>query len=383
MRCNPALAPALGLALALAAPAQAQDRVQEGLEELRAAHGFPGATVARVGAEGSIQAWSTGWSDPEARVPMDPNSRMLAASIGKSFVAAAVLALQGDGLLHLDDPVSSWLGGRPWFHRLPNHASLTLRHLLTHSGGVPDHVDLPTFRAIFMALGPEDPPPGPEELIALILDSQPLFPAGEGWAYSDTGYLLAGLVIEEASGAPWTEVVQERFLRPLALADTEPSDRRELQRLAVGTTDMGDRSGLSMRTLDARGLMMWPPGIEGAGGGFISTAADLARWGWLLWSGQALPGPYLDAMLAGVPMGADAPGAAYGLGVSIRQGGEFGPIYGHSGWIPGYVSSLRYFPEEGVAIAIQVNSDVGMRGEGGVFARIEGGITAAILGGRE
>ena len=368
---------ALAVGLALVSPAMAQDRVQDVLEALRAEHGFPGATVAWVAEKGEVQTRAGGFADPDAGIPMSPESRLLAASIGKSFVAAAALALQAEGALDLDGPASDWLGDRPWFARLPNHDTLTLRHLLTHSAGLPDHVDLPAFQGLFMSIGPEDPAPAPEDLIALILDAAPLFSAGEGWAYSDTGYLLAGLVIEAAADRPWTEEVQDRFLLPLGLDDTEPSDRRDLDHLVVGFTAMGGPSAPLMRTLDADARMVWHPGIEGAGGGFVTTAADLARWGQILWSGRALEAPYLDEMLDGVEMG--SPGRSYGLGVGIDRSGELGEVRGHGGWIPGYVSSLRYYSARDVAIAIQINTDAGMLGPQGAFDGIEEAVTAAIL----
>ena len=365
---------ALAINAALLSPALAEDPVQEVLEALRTEHGFPGASVAWTGADEAVETRATGWAHPDAEVPMTPDSRVLAASIGKSFVAAAALALQAEGRLDLDARVSDWLGERPWFDRLPNHASLTLRHLLTHSGGLQDHVDLPTFQALFLSVGPDDPAPTPEDLIGLILDNEPLFPAGAGWAYSDTGYLLVSLVIEASAGQPWTEVVRDRFLLPLGLADTEPSDRRFLDRLAVGQTEM---AGPPMRTLDAEGRLVFHPGIEGAGGGFVTTAADLARWGRLLWSGRAMEASYLDEMLSGVETG--APGRSYGLGVGIDRTGT-DEVRGHGGWIPGYVGSLRYYPAQDVAIAIQINSDVGMLGPGGAFDAIERAISAEILG---
>lgn len=361
------------MGLALAVPAVAGDRVQGVLESLHAGHGFPGASIAWTDAEGMVQTRATGFADPDAGLPMTSDSRMLAASIGKSFVAAAALALQAEGRLDLDAPVSDWLGARPWFERLPNHDSLTLRHLLTHSGGLPDHVDLPAFQALFLSIGPDDPPPSPEDLIGLILESEPLFPVGAGWAYSDTGYLVTALALEAAAGQPWTEVVRERFLLPLDLADTDPSDRRVLERLSTGFTGM---AGPVRRTLDTDGQLIFHTGIEGAGGGFVTTAADLARWGRLLWSGRAMEGPYLDEMFETIETGAT--GRSYGLGVGIdRTGTE--EVRGHGGWIPGYVGSLRYYPAQDVAIAIQINTDVGMLGPEGVFNAIEQAISAAIL----
>lgn len=202
---------AFTISLALGLPAAAGDGIQELLDALRAEHGFPGVSVAWTGADGAVEVRASGLADPEAGVPMTPESRTLAASIGKTFVAAAALSLQAEGRLSRDDPVSKWLGDRAWFPRLPNSDGLTLRHLLTHTGGLPDHVDLPTFQELFMSLGPEDSAPAPDGLIALILDAEPLFPPCKGWAYSDTGYLVAGLVIKAAAGQPWTDVIRERF----------------------------------------------------------------------------------------------------------------------------------------------------------------------------
>jgi D-alanyl-D-alanine carboxypeptidase len=193
---------AFGISLALGLPAAAGDGVQEVLDALRAEHGFPGVSVAWTGTDGAVEMRASGLADLEAGVPMTPESRTLAASIGKTFVAAAALSLQAEERLSLDDPVSKWLGDRAWLPRLPNNAGLTLRHLLTHTGGLPDHVDLPAFQELFMSLGPDDPAPDPEVLIALILDAEPLFRPGESWAYSDTGYLVAGLVIEAAAASP-------------------------------------------------------------------------------------------------------------------------------------------------------------------------------------
>ncbi len=361
------------LGLFLAGPSDAGDRLQDILDALRAEHAFPGASVAWIGPAGAVQARTTGFADPDAGLPMTPESRMLAASIGKSFVAAAALALQAEGQLDLDARVSDWLGARGWFERLPNHDSLTLRHLLTHSGGLPDHVDLPAFQAVFLTVGPDDPAPNPEDLIGLILDAEPLFSAGAGWAYSDTGYLLAGLVIDAAARQPWTEVVGDRFLLPLDLADTEPSDRRTLDRLATGFTAM---AGPVMRTLDPEGRMVFHPGIEGAGGGFVTTSVDLVRWGRLLWSGRAMELPYLDEMLQGIETG--TPGRSYGLAVGIDLTGS-DEIRGHGGWIPGYVGSLRYYPAQDTAIAIQINTDIGMLGAEGAFDAIERAIHDVIL----
>jgi len=189
---------------------------------------------------------------------------------------------------------------------------------------------------------------------------EPLFEAGQAWQYSDTGYVLLGLVIEEVTGQGWHDAVRTRLLDPLALNGTVPSDRPDLPGLAVGYVDRDNPFGLPARTADGEGRLLWNPAVESAGGGFASTSADLVRWGHLLFGGEAMEGPYLDRLLDGVPVDAEAPGIHYGAGVAIYADTPRGPVYGHGGWIPAYVSSLRHYAAHGVTVAFQINTDVGI-----------------------
>jgi D-alanyl-D-alanine carboxypeptidase len=92
----------------------------------------------------------------------------------------------------------------------------------------------------------------------------------------------------------------------------------------------------------------------------VSNSSDLARWGFALFSGKVMPGACLNELVKGVPIDHGANGIQYGLGVGIYVRGRFGPVYGHGGWIPGYCSSLRYYPEHGVTVAFQINTDIGI-----------------------
>lgn len=356
-----------------------EDKVRQVLSDLQDRHGFPGATVAWTGPGDTVHTLAVGLADPDSETPMAPDSRMLAASIGKSFVAAAILRAAEEGQLDLNSPISTWLGKREWFHRLPNHRTLTLRHLLTHTGGLPDHVYLPAFETLFRKTFTNAKAPDTQELIDLILDTEPLFAPGEGWAYSDTGYLLAAQVLESVTSDSWTDYVRSHFLKPLNLDATIPSDQRFLARLATGITSVENPFGLPERTVDEQGRLLWHPAIEGAGGGFASTAGDLARWGRALWSGRLHSAASFEAMMTGAPVSEDRPGVTYGLGLVIEPTEQFGEVRGHRGWIPGYVSSLRYYPDYDIAIAIQINSDIGMMGQEGSFMEVETGITEAIL----
>ena len=128
----------------------------------------------------------------------------------------------------------------------------------------------------------------------------------------------------------------------------------------MGYTVPGNPFGLPARTADAEGRLVWDPGVEWTGGGLASTSRDLARWGHALFGGTAMEAPYLDRLLDGVPVAPDAPGILYGAGVAIHAETPRGPVYGHGGWIPAYVSSLRHYADHGVTVAFQINTDAGV-----------------------
>ena len=283
---------------------------------------------------------------------------MLAASIEKTFVAATVLALEGEGLLGRQDLIATQLGDRPWLDRLPNHDTITIGDLLRHSSGLPDHVHLETFAAETAArVGTGQDALSPEAAIGFVLDQEPLFDAGTGWAYSDTGYLLLGLIVEAVTGRTYYDLVQERFLGPLGLTQTAPSNARMLPGLAVGYTVESNPFELPARTMDGAGRLLWDSAVEWTGGGLVSTSQDLAVWGDALFRGDAMPILYLDRLLDAISVDSDAPGVSYGAGVAIHEGAH-GPVQGHSGWIPGYVSSLRHYVDHGATIAFQINAGI-------------------------
>jgi len=378
-------AAAFGLAAAIAvSPHAAADPAaafRHALEALHAEHGFPGATAACVLADGSVLIAATGLADVDAGTPMRPDDRMLAASIGKTLTGAMALALSRQGRLGLDDRLAEWLGDEPWYERLPNHGTITLRHLLRHRSGVPDHVYDEAFGTEFVQRLATGRSFAPRELIGYVLDEEPLFPPGEGFAYTDTGYVLLGLVIEKATGESYYDGVTRRFLEPIGLAQTSPSDRRDLAGLVPGYLADDNPFGLPAKTLTEDGLLVFHPGLEWTAGGFVSNSRDLARWGAALFGGVAMPGDYLPLLLASAPIDPTRPAARYGLGVAEFRGGHFGDVYGHAGWIPGYTSSLRHYTDHGVTIAFQVNTDIGFTEPGSeLMGEIEARLAAAVIG---
>lgn len=328
-------------------------RCRPELEKLQEARGFPGAVFAFAYADGRSGAVSAGLADPGEERALTPDDWMLSGSIGKTYVSAVVLQLVEEDKLELDCRAADWLEEEDWFVRVPNAAELTLRQLLRHQSGIPEHVQLPEFWKAVR----EDPYKvwRPEELVAFVLDRKPLFPAGEGWSYADTNYILVGMILERAAGASYYGELRRRILEPMRLEQTRPSDSPELPGLCPGHPRlMAAAIGAPPTTL-SEGRFFVNPQLEWTGGGLYCTTRDLARWGSLLYGGKAFGSESMAALLDGVPAHT-APGDRYGLGVQLWES-ELGPVYGHGGWFPGYLAELAYFPDHELAVAIQFNTD--------------------------
>ena len=341
-------------------------RVQNLLHSFQQHNGFPGATVAYALPGGVFGCAAVGHADLEARLNMTPGTRMLAASIGKTMIGALVLSLESEGLINLSDRISRYLGDLSWFNRLPNADEITVGHLLTHSAGLMDHVHM-NGAALELASIAREGNFEPERGIQFVLDTVPLFKAGSGWSYSDTGYFLLGMAIESATGRDVFELAEERFLKPLTLKHTGPSNAPKLRHMAVGHTSPENLLNLPIRTMDKHGNLLWNPVIEWTAGGFVSTSHDLAKWGHAIFLGSAMETPYMDRLLDAVPISSSNPQVFYGSGVAIYAETELGPVYGHDGWLPGYVSSLRHYADFDITIAFQINSDIGFEDKNSYF----------------
>lgn len=330
--------------------------LQAKLNELHKAASFPGATIGFVLPDGRSGSVSTGLADVEGHLALKSTDRMLAGSIGKTYVSAVMLQLFQEGKINLDSKIERWFGGDAWFTRLPNAKDITLRMLMNHSSGIPEHV----LNKDFIAAIRKDPDRvwKPKELIAYVLDAKPLFAAGQGWSYADTNYILVGMIFERVTKRTVYGEVERRILKPLRLERTIPSDRRVLPEVITGYSMPNSPFGFEGRVI-RDGKFVINPQMEWTGGGFASTAEDLARWAKLLYEGKVLKKEALEQMLTGVAAtegrGSGA-GNKYGLAVQIRPS-EWGVSYGHGGWFPGYISEVEYFPKHRIAVAVQVNTD--------------------------
>jgi D-alanyl-D-alanine carboxypeptidase len=251
---------------------------------------------------------------------------------------------------------------------------MTVRQLMTHTSGLVRYELNPRFTADLSAN--PDKVWTPEDRLSYLFDAAPPFTPGQGWEYSDTNYIVVGMIVERAGGASYYEQLRTRILQKHALYDTIPADSRKVPGLVQGYAGQNNPFGGSDEMI-RDGRFAVNPQFEWTGGGLAGTALDLAKWGKLLYEGRIVDASLMDDLLDGVPAKL-GPETKYGLGVIIRPS-PFGVTYGHSGFMPGYQTDLMYFPELKAAIAVQVNSSAArstgrpLRGFVIEFARIVAG----------
>jgi len=317
------------------------------------ADGRPPAVSAGIVTRGMTKAVTAGLADRDRKESATNSSRFCAGSTGKTFVAATVLQLVQEGKLHLEDYAGDILGAEPWFARVPNGGELTVELLLEHRTGLERYELMPEFNA---ALGADrDRVWKPGELVAYVLDHPPRFPAGSAFAYSDTNFILLGMIVERVTGNTLYSEVQRRFLAPLHLDATRPQDGRTLPGLVNGYAGKANPFGGTDAMLGADGRFAINPQFEWAGGGFVTSGGDLARWARALYAGDVLRPETRARMVAGLAAPELGKGMRYGLGCEIWTT-KHGECWGHSGFFPGYMTEMRYWPEKDAAVAVQVNT---------------------------
>ena len=278
-----------------------------------------------VGAQGAVSA---GHRDAVARsgvgnrhtgapMPLDGHFRM--GSNTKTFVSVVVLQLVGEGRLSLDDSVEQWLPGVVSGNG-NDGSRITVRHLLQHTSGLHNYTDeLPALGSAKGYYEHRFDHHDAADLVALAMRHAPRFAPGTHWEYSNTNYILAGMLIERVTGEPWPAQVRSRILRPLGLRDTSyPGDRSSLPRPHARAYQQFEADG---PLLD---VTAFNPTAAGAAGGMVSTTADLTRFWRALQRGELLR-PQQLAQLRETVLADELqeflPGPRYGLGIFwIRTG---------------------------------------------------------------
>ncbi len=302
--------------------------------------GVPGAIgLARHGDQVLIAA--SGTADIATGQPMAAADRVRVGSIIKTIVATVVLQLVAEHELRLSDSVARWLPGL-----VPDGQAITLRELLQHTSGIFDYFNDPSFVQAFKT----DPTRTwqPRALIDIAVAHPPLFSPGTAFAYSNTDYILLGLIIQTATGQPLARELEDRIFAPFGMHHTSLP-------FADVTPARPYAHGYLLNQPGASGpvdITRVSPSIAWAAGGLLSTAPDIARFYTALLTGAILPPPLLNQMLTTVPIG---PGAGYGLGITSLQV-PCGTAWGHDGNFPGYLSNAFTTLGGGRQVIILINA---------------------------
>jgi len=257
-------------------------------------------------------------------------------SISKQFTASAILLLQQQGKLSINDPVSKWVPG------LTDGNKITIRELLSHTSGYQDY--WPQDYVMPMMLQPTTSQYIVDHWAKIPLDFTP----GTRWQYSNTNYVIAGLIVEKAAGKPLLEFLHEKVFDPLGmksvtntdLAKLPPSDPTGYMRYALGPLHPAPKEG--------KGWMF-------AAGELAMTAEDLARWDISMMNQTVMKPDSYREMETDVLL-ADGVGTGYGLGVDVGQ--KNGHRYlGHGGEVSGFVSQNTVYPDDKDAVVVLTNQD--------------------------
>ncbi|MER5404468.1 serine hydrolase domain-containing protein [Streptomyces sp. NPDC002769] len=341
----------VGSAAHVAAGHAATERAMEAVVR----SGVPGVTATAGDRRGTWSA-TTGVGDLRTGEPRGGNDRYRVGSITKTFVSTVLLQLEAEGRLSLDDTVDRWLPGLVRGHGNDGR-EVTVRRLLNHTSGIFDYTEDEDFvRTYFLKDGflrHRYDTKSPAELVAIATAHRPLFAPGASWSYSNTNYILAGMVIEKVTGHSYATEIDRRVIAPLGLRATSvPGTRTTLPRpssrayskLAATTTGP---------TYDVTTLS---PSLASSAGGMISDSSDLNRFYTALLRGRLLPPEQLKEMKTTVAA-EGIPNARYGLGLIDRTLGCGVHVWGHDGGIHGSTSSATTTADGRHSLAFNFNGD--------------------------
>ncbi|MEU1424548.1 serine hydrolase domain-containing protein [Kitasatospora sp. NPDC005751] len=329
------------------------DSVQSSLTALVKEDGLPAALAAVKGRDGRTRDYTAGVGDlaTGAKVPVDGQIR--AGSNTKTFTAVVVLQLVAEGKVGLDASVDTYLPGLLRGDGIDGRA-ITVRQLLQHTSGLPDYMDAPAL-ADFTTV--QYRYFEPRELLDGALVQKARFPAGSSWEYSNTNYLVAGLLVQKVTGRPVGEVITKRVIDRVGLRHTyfpAPGDTAVHEAHPHGYfRGSPDAPLVDYTEMDAS--MAW------AAGGIVSTNTDLNAFFAALLGGRLLPPAQLAEMRTTVPAELLGPGVRYGLGLQSKPLSCGGLAWGHGGTSPGY-RTRGGVTDDGRAATITVTAVPGATG---------------------
>ncbi|MCP9282242.1 serine hydrolase domain-containing protein [Bacillus wiedmannii] len=288
--------------------------------------GFPGI-LAKTSEGGKTWSYAAGVANLSSKKPMKTDFRFRIGSVTKTFTATVVLQLAEENRLNLDDSIEKWLPGVIQGNGYDDK-QITIRQLLNHTSGIAEYTrsksfDLMDTKKSYRA----------EELVKMGISMPPDFAPGKSWSYSNTGYVLLGILIETVTGNSYAAEIENRIIEPLELSNT----------FLPGNSSVipGTKHARGYIQLDGasepKDVTYYNPSMGSSAGDMISTADDLNKFFSYLLGGKLLKEQQLKQMLTTVPTGEAALGR-YGLGIYETKLPNGVSIWGHGGSIPGFVT---------------------------------------------
>jgi D-alanyl-D-alanine carboxypeptidase len=310
-------------------PAPMEDRIAEVVTAQILAKGVPSASVAVMGDGRMLVQRAWGVTDVDRKTQADPSTTYQIASSSKQFTAALVLKQVDRGRIALDDSITRHLQGLK-----PEFAPITIEQLLNHTSGLANEYRDPAKRLETRT---------PAELRAMVAATSLTNTPGAAFLYSNTGYALLGMLIEELYGKSYADALRDEIAVPLGLTLAKCAEPRP-----------GEANGY-MRSPD--GTLGPPPGLHHSQmlgvGGICATPGDLVKWTHALHTGKVLAAPTYTAMTT--PRGAAA-ASNYGFGTYVRPAAWGGITMTHGGvTTTGHVSELQWYPAQSVAYSLLYN----------------------------
>lgn len=321
-------------------------KVEEYINAAVRVNGFSGSILVAKNGQ-PVVSKGYGMANIELAVPNTPQTVFRLGSITKQFTAMAIVILQERGKLRVSDPICKYLTECPaaW-------QPITIRHLLTHTSGIPSYTGFPDFpRATVL-------PTSAAEMVGRLKDKPLEFEPGEKFAYSNSGYYLLGLIIERASGLPYADFLDKSIFTPLAMHQTgyDNSSRIIRNRAAGYARKAGE-------TVNAAYMDMTVPY---AAGGLYSTTEDLLRWDRALYTNTLVSQKSLDEIFT-----PEKDGYGYGWIIGTRFDRQ---VIAHGGGIYGFATHIARFPADRLTVIVLSNV------EGASASRMANDLAAIVFG---
>ncbi|MGK0532950.1 serine hydrolase domain-containing protein [Bacillus sp. 'calajunan'] len=288
--------------------------------------GFPGI-LAKTSEGGKTWSYAAGVANLSSKKPMKTDFRFRIGSVTKTFTATVVLQLAEENRLNLDDSIEKWLPGVIQGNGYDDK-QITIRQVLNHTSGIAEYTRSKSFNLMDTKKSYRA-----EELVKMGISMPPDFAPGKSWSYSNTGYVLLGILIETVTGNSYAEEIENRIIEPLELSNT----------FLPGNSSVipGTKHARGYIQLDGasepKDVTYYNPSMGSSAGDMISTADDLNKFFSYLLGGKLIKEQQLKQMLTTVPTGEAALGR-YGLGIYETKLPNGVSIWGHGGSIPGFVT---------------------------------------------